>query len=188
MPDLLVDDGPERVERLRSGEEPAVDEERWSRVHTVLTTLLVVHLDGWPVLARVETLSERRGVEVEVRGELAVRGRGKRALVLEDPVVVLPELSLLVGAERGLRRRLGLGMVRKREVAVDETDFVAVGLLDLLKGRTDPCAERSLEIGVLDDGDGSARWTFHPLALGDGDGNPRRIEGDVDLGLRAQAG
>jgi hypothetical protein len=132
MPDFFVDDHPERVEGLRAREEPAVDEECGGGVHANRTPLSGVRLDRRTELARVETLSERRGVEVEVRRELAVRGRRKSALVLEDPIVVLPELSLLVGAEGGLRGRLGLGMIRKRKVAVDDADFIAVGLLDLL--------------------------------------------------------
>jgi hypothetical protein len=46
--------------------------------------------------------------------------------------VVLPELALVVSAERRLRGRLSFGMVGKREIAIDEPDFVPVRLFDLL--------------------------------------------------------
>jgi hypothetical protein len=46
--------------------------------------------------------------------------------------VILPELSLFVGAERGLSGRLSFGVVGKREIAIDEQDLVPVGLLNLL--------------------------------------------------------
>lgn len=69
---------------------------------------------------------------MKVRGDPTVGLGRKRALVLEDPIVVLPELSLFVSAKRGLRGRLSFRVVGKREIAIDEPDFVPVGLLNLL--------------------------------------------------------
>jgi hypothetical protein len=46
--------------------------------------------------------------------------------------VILPELPLVVGAQSGFGGRLGLGVVGKREIAIDEPDFVPIGLLNLL--------------------------------------------------------
>ena len=46
--------------------------------------------------------------------------------------MILPELSLFVGAKPGLGGRLGFGVVGKREIAVDESDFFPVGLFNLL--------------------------------------------------------
>jgi hypothetical protein len=130
--DLVVDDRLESLKGLRAGKEPAVDEERGSPGHTQRLTFPIVPVDVRPELPGIDALSEGRGIEVEVRRDLAVRRGGKVALVLEDPIVVLPELALLVGAERGLGRRLGFGVIGKRIVAIDESDLVAVGLLDLL--------------------------------------------------------
>jgi hypothetical protein len=46
--------------------------------------------------------------------------------------VILPELSLFVGAKRGLGGRLGFGVVGKRIIAINEPNLVPVGLLNLL--------------------------------------------------------
>jgi hypothetical protein len=94
--------------------------------------VLIVLFDRLAVLAGIEALAEGAGVELKLRGDLPVGRRGKRALILEDPIVILPELPLIVGAQRRFGRRLGFGMVGKREVAIDETDLVPVGLLNLL--------------------------------------------------------
>jgi len=80
----------------------------------------------------VEALGEGAGVELKLRRNLTVGRGGKRALILENPIVILPELPLVVGAQGGFGGRLRLGMVGKREIAIDEPDFVAVGLLNLL--------------------------------------------------------
>ena len=130
--DLVVDNDPEGIERLRPGKEPAVDEERWRPGHTMGLTLPVVLLDRLPELPGIEAPAECARVELKVRGDLTVGLGGEGALVLKDPIVILPELSLFVGAKRSLGGRLGLWVVGKREIAVDEPDFVPVGLLNLL--------------------------------------------------------
>lgn len=132
LPNLVFDDCLECLEWLRPGKEPAVDEERRRSGHTHGLTLPVVLLDRLPELPGIEALAECAGVELQVGGDLTVGPGGKRALVLEDPIVILPELSLFVSAKRGLRGRLSFGVVGKRVVAIDEPDFVPVGLLNLL--------------------------------------------------------
>ena len=144
--DLVVDDRLESLEGLSPGQEPAVDEERRSPGHAQRLAFPKLPVDVLAELTGIDTLAEGRGVQVEVGRDLTIGSGGKAALVLEDPVVVFPELALLVGAERGLGRRLGFGVIGKRIVAIDEPDLVAVRLLDLLEGRTDPRAERSLEV------------------------------------------
>src|SRR5438093_5343929 len=54
----------------------------------------------------------------------------------------------------------------ERVVLPDDADLVAVYLPDLLEGRTDPPAERSLEVGELDDRDGGAGGALHRRAFG----------------------
>jgi hypothetical protein len=46
--------------------------------------------------------------------------------------MILPELTLFVRAKRGLGGRLSFGVVGKREIAINQPDFVPVGLLNLL--------------------------------------------------------
>ncbi len=94
--------------------------------------MLIILLDRLPVLPGVEALAEGARVELQLRGDLTVGRGGQRALVLENPVVVLPELSLLMGAQGGFCSRLGFGVVGKREIAIDEPDFIPVGFFDLL--------------------------------------------------------
>ncbi len=84
------------------------------------------------MLPRIETLPEGTRVERQIGSELPVDRGGQRALVLEDPIVVLPELTLVVSAKRGLGGGLGFGMVGKREITIDESDLVSVSLFDLL--------------------------------------------------------
>ena len=60
------------------------------------------------------------------------KGGPEGPLVLHDLVVVFPELTLFLGAQRRLGGRHGPGMAAKREVAKDNPDIVAVGVADLL--------------------------------------------------------
>lgn len=84
------------------------------------------------MLPGIEALAEGARVERQICGDLPVGRGGQRALVLEDPIVELPEFTLVVSAERGLGRGLGFGVVGKREITIDELDLVSVSLLDLL--------------------------------------------------------
>lgn len=170
---------------MRSRQKPAIDEKRRGGVDSERAAGNVVSLDVFPELAGVEALVERARIETEIRGEAFQVGRGERALVLENRVVILPELALLVGAKRRLGRGRRLRVIRQREVTIDEANFVAVSLFNLLKGRTDPCAERSLKVRVLDDRDLSVRRPLDPLVSRDGDRNPRGLESNRDVGVRA---
>ena len=76
--------------------------------------------------------------------------RSQTLLVGEQPVVIRPELALLVGALAGFGRDVRVLMVRQRVFPVDEMNFVAVGVEDLLEGRTDPLTERSLKVAEVD--------------------------------------
>jgi hypothetical protein len=84
------------------------------------------------MLSGLEAFPEGAGVQVQIRRDLPVDSGGERTLVLEDSIVVLPELPLIVRAQRGLGRGTGFGMIRQRVVAIDEPDFVSVGLFNLL--------------------------------------------------------
>jgi len=98
----------------------------------------------------VDARIEARGVEAERGGVLFQVGYAQPLLIGEEPIVVRPELSLLVGALAGLGRVLGVLMIRQRVFAIDEMYPIAVGGEDLFEGRTDPLAERSLKVGKLD--------------------------------------
>jgi hypothetical protein len=130
--DFFVDDCLESLERLRSGKEPAVDEKRGRSGHTHRLTFPVILLDGRTVLSGIEALAEGARVECQICGDLPVGHGGQRPLVLEDPIVELPELALVMSAERGLSGGVRFGVVGKREITINEPDLVSVSLLDLL--------------------------------------------------------
>ena len=96
----------------------------------------------------------------------------------------LPELSLILGAQRSLRGLGGVRVDREREVAEDDPHLVAVGLADLRQGRVDARAEGALEVGELDNGHRGVLGTLG-RAVG-GDLGARRIEsvGDLDAFLQ----
>ena len=151
--ELFLDDRPERLERLCARDEPSIHEEGRRGVDAELVAGGVIVLNRLRKLAGVETLVEGSGIEPQVGGKLLQVGIRKRALILENLVVVFPELALGVSAEGRFGGRRGLRVIGEREIAVDESNFVTVRGFDLLKGRTDPCAERSLKVRVFDDGD-----------------------------------
>src|SRR4029078_4031477 len=105
--DLFVDGRRERVIGLRARERAAVDEDRRRAGDAHQGARRLVVLDALRETAGVETLVELRLVNAE-----AARGRLQRrhlelALVAEHRVVHLPELALLVGAQRRLGGLLG---------------------------------------------------------------------------------
>ena len=65
-------------------------------------------LNRGPELARVDAFVELSGVEAQVGGNLFQALRAQGSLVLEQTIVIIPELSLFVGAKRrfGSRRRM----------------------------------------------------------------------------------
>ena len=81
-------------------------------------------------------------------------------LVGEQLVVKLPELALLLGCDRRGVGRRGILVNTEGKVLPDNLDAVAVDLLDLLEGRTDPRAIRSLEIRKLGDSNGGTGRTL----------------------------
>ncbi len=100
-------------------------------------------------------------------------------LILEELVVILPEFSLVLRRERSQRRQRRILMKVEWEVFPNDANVVAVSLANLLEGRTDPPAERSLEVGELrnsDRGEGRAR---HRRAL--------RVDHINAIGIRAAA-
>ena len=126
-------------------------------------------------LAGIETLVERSGLEPQVGGKLLQVGISERALVLENLVMVFPELALGVSAEGRLGGRCGLRVIGEREIAVDESNFVTVGGFDLLEGRTDPRAGRSLKVRVFDDGDLGILRSSGALVARNHDRHPRGL-------------
>ena len=151
--DLFVDHLLERLERLRAGERAAVDEERRRATRAELGGLILIGLDRRGVLRRVERFLDLGRVEPELARVLLQARAIERLLVLEQLVVRLPELALLVGGQRDLRRRGGVLVERQRVVLPRHADVLAVGLHDLIDRRLDARAERALEVGELDDGD-----------------------------------
>ena len=79
-------------------------------------------------------------LQAQLLGVLLQRGAIERLLVLEQLVVVLPELALLVRRQRGLRRELGVVVERQRQVLEGDPHLVLVGVLDLLEDRAPPAS------------------------------------------------
>ena len=104
---------------------------------------------------------------------------GELVLVLEEPVVHLPEAALgggglgRLGGERRPRVK-----VRQGHVAEDEAELVAEALEQLVHDGVGLAAVRALEIAVLDERDGGVRATAHVVALG---GHGRAERGDLRL-------
>jgi len=148
---VAAGDALEGLERLSPRQESAIDEESRRCVYAKSTALLIVGPDRLAKLSRVEALVERLYVEPQIGRHLLQVVVSERPLILENLVVVLPELSLCVGAKSGFRGGLSLRMIGKGKIAINETNLVAVSAFNLLEGRTDPCAERSLKVGIFDD-------------------------------------
>src|SRR5947199_3420270 len=108
-----------------------------------------VGVDGAFPGSQIEHLREPVHVQSDVPRVLDQELALNLRLTCEDLVVKFPELALLErrnGCEM-LKRRVF--MDAQRVVLPDDPDFVAVYLADLIECRTDPCAERSLEVREL---------------------------------------
>ena len=147
---LLIDNRLEGLERLGTRQKTPVDEESGRAGHTRLLAFALILHDLALELARIDTGVETFEVKADAgRMTLQILVR-ECLLVLEDLVVEFPEFALLVGAKGRLGRRQCPCVVPQRKVAKDNPDLVAIGLTNLLEGRTDPCTVRSLEIHVFD--------------------------------------
>src|SRR5690606_32602499 len=138
--EFVVDHGLEGLEGLGPRDEAAVDEER-RRAHAraALERGLVVGVHGGLVTLGVERLAELVHVDAaDLRGELLVLGAAELTLVLEEQLVVLPELlvaALAVDLARGLRGGVRLTVEVEGEVTPDDADLTLVRLEDLVDRR-----------------------------------------------------
>src|SRR5216684_1661554 len=123
---LVINNAGKRVLGLGTGEKYAIDEESGCSIHTGLPAFLLILFD-----VRLVLLVGQAGTKLLVI-ELQIACVFDQVILLqlrrgEQLIVVLPELSLLQGAARGLSRNHGLGMNRReREVAVGEAHLVSV--------------------------------------------------------------
>src|SRR5262249_39672640 len=108
--ELAVDDLLERRRRLGAHELPAVDEEGRRAGDAELGAYADVAAPLRLVLAAVETVPEDGGVEVEILGVLLQLRGGLARGLLEEEIVVFPELPLLRRAPRRLVRLGRRGM------------------------------------------------------------------------------
>ena len=150
----------------------SVHEKGRSRVHPEPLPLLSHRLDLTLVPAAIEARVELTHVEPDDFGHPLETRRRERADVLaalvgEERVVVFPELSLFLRAQRSLGRQRRL-FADEREIAVLETDLAGCDVVlhelreqDLLELETG----RALVIAPLDDEDRRVRITEHaPIA------------------------
>src|SRR5690606_3623791 len=126
--ELFVDDRLEDLEGLRAGDEAAVDEERRrADAGAALLRGLHVGVDRGLVALAVEGLLELVHVDAaDLLRELLVLGPPEGALVLEEQLVVLPELLVAALTEhltRGLRGGVRLVVEGEREIAPDDADL-----------------------------------------------------------------
>src|SRR5215218_3011170 len=118
--ELVVDDRGDLIDRHRAVDEPAVDEHRRSAADAGLRARLLVGLDGRGLLAGIEALVELVGVHPQL-GRLGLELLdAEGGLIAEHRVMHLPELPLVLGAERGLGRLLGVLVEAQRELAEDD--------------------------------------------------------------------
>ena len=119
--------------------------------------LLDLLLDGLVLHVGLESVD----VELKFASPLLEVLIGERPSVVEQLVVHLPELALLASGfgSDGCRER---AIVHGQRVVLErDSDLVAVDLLDLRHRRVDPFAERTLEVGPLDDGDEGVAGPLH---------------------------
>ena len=164
--------------RLRAGQHLAVDEEGGRPGGAGLRPGQDVGVDRALALFGVERGREALAVETQL-GRLLLEPLPpeRRDVVGVEPIVHRPELPLRPGGAGRDRRRPGLLVKRQRHVAPDEPDLVRVLLPQARQRLLDARAERTLEVGPLDDGDrrvgGAAR-----RRAGDVDADP-----DVGVGI-----
>src|SRR5438552_14129017 len=92
--EFFVDDAFEGFERLRAGEDAAVDEERRCARHAGGVAVLDVGIDDALVFVRVDADVEAAGVEAQLGGALFQIGVAELARVRKQPIVVRPEFAL----------------------------------------------------------------------------------------------
>src|SRR5437667_5410846 len=169
---LVVDHVLEALEGLRARHQAAVDDEAGRAAHADRAALLHLRVHRGGALLVVEAVVP--GVHVDAGVGQVLGGLlldvvlVDLGLVLEEALVELPEgvRLLLLGALGGDGARFGPRMEGQRVALVVEADLVAVLLQDLVLDRgVAPAAERTLEVGVLDDGHLGVGGTFDGLIL-----------------------
>ena len=155
----------EFLERLRPRHEAPVDEEGGRPGDAQGLSLGDVGVDHRFASSRVEGLLETLNIEPQLPRVLQEGVALELLLVGEYLIVELPELPLLMRGHRGGGRERRLLMKIERVVLPDDTDLIAVDLLNLFEGRTDLRAEWSLELGELCNGDRGVRRTLERRAI-----------------------
>ena len=139
-------------------EHPAVDEESRRAVDAGLVRPPAMSASTCVcVLVRVDAGVELGGVEAELRGVLLQVRRRSAAAGWRTACRGTARTCPVRSRTARFGRRPRVRVVRQRIVAVDEMDAIAVGVEHLLERRTDPLAERALEVGELDDFDRCVR-------------------------------
>src|SRR5207247_7995863 len=150
---LGIDHAGELFERLRSRQEAPVDEKAGRPGDAQRFCFGDVRIDRALDAGRIESRLELLCIQAKLPRVLNEEGARQLLLIREELVVILPELPLLEGGDRGHRRRHRVLMEIKRIVLEDDPHRVAVSLVYALEGRTDPPTEGSLEIREFDDRD-----------------------------------
>src|SRR3989442_15801463 len=94
--EFFVDDAFEGFERLRAGEDAAVDEERRRARYAGGVAVLDVGIDDALVFGGVDAGVEAAGVKAQLGGGLLQIGGPGLARVREQPIGGLPEFALFV--------------------------------------------------------------------------------------------
>lgn len=156
---MLFDDLLKNVIRLSTGDERAVNQKAGRSSHTHRLDRKRFLPDLRAVTARGQTLGHGRRVQANVAGQanqLIFRERAAVSkLVLEDQIVIGPELALFGRAFAGFGRAAGF-RAQDGEMFVDKTNFTGIDVLFTKPAQRvggKPSAVRSLEVAKLDDGD-----------------------------------
>jgi hypothetical protein len=164
--EFSIDHLGELLKRLSPVQEAAVDEERWrardskgARLgHIVLHTLLQCWIR--------EVLFKLRRIEADLFCILLQVVQRELVLISKQLVMELPEFTLTIRCFSCDRSWPGKLMKIQRVMLPDDAYVVAVSLANLFKGRTDPGAERSLELRELGDRDRRPARTLEGRSLG----------------------
>lgn len=152
MLDFFLDELVELLESLSSNEDAAIDEKRGRTIGANGIGNFRIRLDLLLERRVVHVLFELGHIEPDFFGVLIEVFARQGRIVFEALIVHRPAFLLAIGGLYGHGGTHRFIMERQRLMFEYDRDVVPVLLFNLFESRTDPLAERSLEVAKFDDG------------------------------------
>jgi hypothetical protein len=115
-------------------------------------TLPHILLHSLRVSTRIQACVERLLVEPQSTGLVFEGANTELTLFSEQQIVHLPELALLLGAQRSLRRFRGVGVYAEGKLTKDDAHLIGVLVFDPIECANELATVRTLEVRELDQG------------------------------------